>query len=511
MTNERAKFEPSSKILALAEDALGAWFDVGHDDDESLVDADGIATIGISGPLEHHASWWWDSYDSIRVRVAAAFEHEDSKAVILRIDSPGGVAAGATELQRDIRAMREKSGKPIFAYADEMACSAGYELACAADEIWLPDTATVGSIGVITSLYDTTKANEKYGVRIQLVTSGKRKADSYSDRVLTPEIEQKAQDRVDYFAGIFFDVVAKARGVSLPKIAGLEAGVYQGSGAVKVKLADGVAGWDGFVAHVKESIMKTKPKGSQDTALAAAMAALLATADDPDALVASLDAAAKSKSKAKKEDADEDESGDEDAAAASDDDSSTDGSTKDSTDAKAEEKSFFSASNGLYTPQRLVRLCRQVTGEQGSIKSLFGAIDALGQQKKAAEKSATRLEKLEARQIEQDVESMLSKAKADGRISRAQVEHLRASGMKDPKFLKGFLSQLPKLVRTVDEALVPREGAEGEPAAAHLSDDQKKIIAQATAGMNAKEKAEFVSALNERQKNLNGAAKTPSF
>jgi len=536
MKHERAKFVPSSKFLAMDPGAFDLYFDVGRETEEIRVDENGIARVNISGPLEHHACWFWDNYDDITRRVASAFEHEESRAVVMSFDSPGGLAAGATECHRAIKALRKKHDKPLFSYANEMACSAAYELACAADEIWLPDTATVGSVGVILMVTDSTKALAKAGLRVQLVTVGSKKADMHPERPLTQEILDRAQDRVDYFAGIFFDVVSKARGVSIPKIAGLQAGVYQGNRAVKVKLADGVAGWDDFLAHVKESTMKIKSSSKKpeaksgeksekkdDEALEKALGALLATAKDPKALVSKLRAdMRKPEEKSEEEDEEEETEEEEDDRCEDEEDeeeeeestegstSSTKSSTSDSTDAEEEEKAFFGAKNGLYTPRRLVRLCRQVTGERGSIKSLFGALDALGVQKKHVAKSSARLEKLEARARSADVDAMIGKAKREGRVTRAQVEGLRAQGMKDPKFLKGFLSGLPKLVRGKDEAFEPRHDVDGQPIGVGLSSDQRKIVAAATAGMNPKEKAEFIAAMNENAK-LNGAAKPTNF
>jgi hypothetical protein len=349
---------------------------------------------------------------------------------------------------------------------------------------------------------------------------------------LTQEILDRAQDRVEYFADIFFRAVASSRGVSIPKIAGLEAGVYQGSRAVKVGLADGVAGWNEFLEHVAEQLqMKIKPSKSSPKAteksdeepLEKALAALLATSSNPSALVSKLRAdmrkpEEKSEEEDEEEESEEEEEEEDDRCEEEDEEeddeestgASTKSSTEDSTDAEEEEKAFYGAKTGLYNPRRLVRLCRQVTGCNGSIKELFGALDALGVQKKHVAKSSARLEKLEARARAADVDAMIGKAKREGRVTRAQVEQLRAQGMKDPKFLKGFLSGLPKLVRTREDALVPRQDVDGQPVGSGLSGDQRKMVEQATAGMNPKQKAEFLAAWGERSK-LNGAPKTPNF
>lgn len=237
---------------------------------------DGIAIVTIHGPLEHHATWWWDSYESILQRVEDAMTGQDivgldammnqgskdwepiqaapARAVVLRIDSPGGEAAGATYAHRKLRQLRQKYNVPLYAYANEMAASAAYEIACAADEIWLPDTGTVGSIGVIATLFDRTKQNERTGFQIELVTSGERKADNHADRVITDAVRARIKARVMTLANVFWRVVAKSRGTTPRAVASLEAGVFIGQDAVDVGIADGVASWDRFLRYVATSL-----------------------------------------------------------------------------------------------------------------------------------------------------------------------------------------------------------------------------------------------------------------
>jgi ClpP class serine protease len=219
---------------------------------------DNIAIVQINGPLEHHRTAWWDSYESIVCRVECAMAGEGdvgpASAVVLCIDSPGGEAAGATWAHRKLKSLRKKYNVPLYAYANEMACSAAYELACAADEIWLPDTGTVGSIGVIATLFDRTEQNKKTGFNVELITSGAEKADNHADRVIDDGVRSRMQGRVDELATVFWRVVAKARGTSPDAIASLEAGVFIGHDAVAAGIADGVAGWDRMLKNVAASL-----------------------------------------------------------------------------------------------------------------------------------------------------------------------------------------------------------------------------------------------------------------
>jgi len=238
---------------------------------------DNISIVTIHGPLEHHATEQWDSYESILFRVERAMSGFDvvdigvtdkpipPLAVVLRIDSPGGEAAGATFAHRKLRSLRKKYKIPLYAYANEMAASAAYEIACAADEIWLPDTGTIGSIGVIATLYDRTEQNKRTGFNIALVTSGENKADNHADRELTDDIRDRIQARVMKLANVFWSVVAKARNTTVDAVASLEAGVFIGQDAVSVGIADGVKSWGGFLKTVVTSVSSNdaaaSPKG----------------------------------------------------------------------------------------------------------------------------------------------------------------------------------------------------------------------------------------------------------
>jgi hypothetical protein len=245
---------------------------------------DGVAIVTISGPMEHHHGWLWDSYEDICSRVESAMIGTDvveaherqhrwdadyepikpvpAKAVIMSWDSPGGEAAGATAAHRHLRALRSQYGIPLYSYANEMMCSAAYELGCAADEIWLPDTAMVGSIGVIATIFDRTEQNAKLGLNIELVTSGEYKADNHADRVIDDGVRGRIRDRVMDMARIFWGVVADARGTSPDAVASLEAGVFLGGKAVEAGIADGVASMPGLLRLIASTIAANEAAAS---------------------------------------------------------------------------------------------------------------------------------------------------------------------------------------------------------------------------------------------------------
>lgn len=527
------KFRDSPKtgeVLAIEPKALDLLFDLAPDRENRI--EDGIGIVSISGPLEHHKSAVWDSYDEIVQRIEEAITDEEVKAVVMCIDSPGGDAAGATEAHRTIKRLRQTHGKPIYAYSNESMYSAGYELGSAADEIWLPTTGGVGSIGVILILEDATKANEKAGLRVEMLTSGKRKADLRPDRVLTSEVLEAVQSRVDYLAEVFFKVVSASRGMSFEAVNALQAGCFYGKEAVKAGLADGVLGWDSFLSMVRSSL-GTAAQGAVKTSIirsssrpnqeSDAMATLLnltrkrdeafaalasaATEDERKKLAAKFETSILALSKAKadeEEEEDEDEKDkeseeeesedpkdDEKEEEEEDDDdekSSTGASSTGSTDAEEERAAaLLTAKSGLHTHARLFRLCQQVTGQKG-VKETFGALDAMGVRMKAAEKLESRLNRLEGENKRGKVDSMLKTAKREGRVTPAQYESLRAQGMKDIKWLKGYLATLPKQVRNSDEAILPHADAAGN-VVGGLTSEQQKIMMAASQNLTPAERA----------------------
>lgn len=211
---------------------------------------DGSTTIvTVNGALSAKDGEGCDSYEAISQRFDEALA-ANTRAVVLRICSPGGDATGAPELARAMRARADAAGKPVYAYGDERACSAAYAIACAADSITVAPTAFVGSVGIITTRVDLTAQNAERGVRVQVFSSGKRKADGHPDTPLEDDEAKATQTQIDRFADIYFDLVGSRRGLTVDKVRALEAGVYQGNDAVGVGLADNTETYDAFLARI---------------------------------------------------------------------------------------------------------------------------------------------------------------------------------------------------------------------------------------------------------------------
>jgi ClpP class serine protease len=242
---KRQRYAPHG-MLALAPKAFGLFFDAPEPSAPEV--RDGVAIVKIRGPLMHHADWCFDSYDAIKARVALALDG-NPKALVLAIDSPGGLVSGCFEAAREIRARAEAAG-------------AAYAIACAADRIVAPSTALVGSIGVVSEILDVTAQDAMLGVAFRAVTSGARKADGNPHVPTTDETVAAVQRNVDTLAAIFLGWVSETRPITADEVRALEAGIFPGVEAVSRGLVDDVASLEQLLASLASETNGSAPTGA---------------------------------------------------------------------------------------------------------------------------------------------------------------------------------------------------------------------------------------------------------
>lgn len=232
---------------------------------------DRVAVIDIEGPLSQRAwscfGMLCEGYDSIQRRVFSALQDERVGAIVLKIDSPGGEVAGCFDAVRAMRQASLKAGKPMVAYADELAASAAYAIACACEKIVVPSTGVLGSVGVITKMMSYSRQLTENGVDVAVVTSGAEKADGNQLAPLDPEAVARTKAMVDDIAKIFAEEVSLARGMSIEDVLALEAGLRTGAKAVEAKLADSVGTLESAIELARSlipasSVANTQPSTS---------------------------------------------------------------------------------------------------------------------------------------------------------------------------------------------------------------------------------------------------------
>ncbi|MBB6011885.1 signal peptide peptidase SppA [Aquamicrobium lusatiense] len=171
------------------------------------------------------------------------------KAIIMDVESPGGVVTGTDELSSRIFAARGR--KPIIAHVNGYAASAAYWIASAADEIVLTSSAQVGSIGVIGVHDDVSAALEKMGVKKTIISSGKYKAEGNQFGPLSDEARENRQQQADSYYDDFIRAVARNRGVTLSAVRdGFGQGrMVRAEAAVAQGMADRIATLDETIAR----------------------------------------------------------------------------------------------------------------------------------------------------------------------------------------------------------------------------------------------------------------------
>lgn len=218
-----------------------------------------VATIPINGTLVHKlggVSPWSGmvGYDCLEKVIADALANKEVGAILLDIDSPGGEVAGCFDFARKLRGMTQAGGgqKPIVAFANEMACSAAYAIACACDAVMTTETGIVGSIGVWTMQVDMTKGLSKNGIEVTMIRAGERKARGGPYETPDAETFDKLQGWVDATWRIFAEHVAACRGESAEDVLALEGDWFTGPDALDINLVDAVDTPDAIFATVAE-------------------------------------------------------------------------------------------------------------------------------------------------------------------------------------------------------------------------------------------------------------------
>ena len=215
----------------------------GRDQYEGYDVVGGVALIQVDGTLVQKLGSirpysGMTGYDGIRQNFLTAIADPSVEAIALDIDSPGGEVAGCFDLVDTIYEARGE--KPIAAILNESAYSAAYAIASAADDIYVPRTGGVGSIGVISMHVDWSKALTDSGVKVTFITYGDRKADGHPEIPLSDEALANYQTDIDAMGELFVETVARNRGLAASKVKATQAATFLGERGVKLGLADAV-------------------------------------------------------------------------------------------------------------------------------------------------------------------------------------------------------------------------------------------------------------------------------
>lgn len=149
----------------------------------AIIDFSGFLSTGERGLL----SWGGTSLADVKEKLDLAAEDRRVKAIILRINSPGGEAAASDMMYQELLRFKEESGKPVVAHFMSVAASGGYFVAMGADHIVATPTAVTGSVGVIMHFINVEGLYGKIGLRSEVIKSGALKDIGSPTRTLTAE------------------------------------------------------------------------------------------------------------------------------------------------------------------------------------------------------------------------------------------------------------------------------------------------------------------------------------
>lgn len=181
---------------------------------------------------------------SIMAELREAARDESVKAVLLRINSPGGSVTAAEEIGREIARFKETTGKPVITSMGDTAASAGYWLAAYSDKIYANASTLTGSIGVYISYMNTEELYKKIGVQGDKIKSGAYKDILSNERPMTPEERALLQTMVDEMFAQFVQVVSTGRHMPEEQVRKLADGrVYTGKQALALGLVDEIGNY----------------------------------------------------------------------------------------------------------------------------------------------------------------------------------------------------------------------------------------------------------------------------
>jgi protease-4 len=182
------------------------------------------------------------------------------KAIVLRVDSPGGAVAPSQEIYTEVRKIKEH--KKVVVSMGSVAASGGYYIAAPADKIVANAGTLTGSIGVIMEIPNMGGLMEKIGVETQIIKSGKHKDIASAFKSLTPEEKQILQTVLDDVHDQFIRAVSDGRGMEFEEIKALADGrVFTGRMAKDLGLVDELGSLqDAIMLAGKLTGIKGEPK-----------------------------------------------------------------------------------------------------------------------------------------------------------------------------------------------------------------------------------------------------------
>jgi protease-4 len=208
-------------IFVMTQARSGAW---------TFSSRGSVAVIDVEGPI-------FDVSEPLR-QLKSYSKNDSVKAIVVRINSPGGAVAPSQELYEELKREREK-GKIIVISMGSVAASGGYYIACAADEIYANPGTITGSIGVIAEFPVIDGLMDKVGIRFETIKTGKYKDTGSLFRPMTEEEHKLLEEMLMDVYDQFVEAVAEGRGMPIEEVEKYSDGrVFSGRQALRYGFID---------------------------------------------------------------------------------------------------------------------------------------------------------------------------------------------------------------------------------------------------------------------------------
>jgi protease-4 len=230
-----------------------------------------VAVVELSGVMTSSHDAGDRAFSARRVvELIEKYRDDDTvRAVVLRVDSPGGTVVAAQEIHRALQRLRESAGKKVLVSMGDLAASGGYYVACAADRVFASPGTLTGSIGVIMQFPNYQGLLGKIGLGTNTIKSGEFKDLGNGAREMTERDRRLLQGLVDDVYAQFVEAVAAGRGMSPEKVRPLADGrVFSGRQALALGLVDELGDLDAAIAAAGRlagiagtpEVLREKPK-----------------------------------------------------------------------------------------------------------------------------------------------------------------------------------------------------------------------------------------------------------
>lgn len=209
----------------------------------------GVAVVRVVGALTKGISKFGGA-SSIQVRrgIQLAMRDPEVRAILVAVDSPGGQIPGVQEVVDTI--WQARAVKPVAAYIEDLAASAGYWIASAAQRVTSNATALIGNIGAYTVLTDFSGAAEREGIKVTVVSTGPDKGAGVPGTEITQRMVDDTQRLVDQFGAAFFAAVRRGRRLNDTGMTAVTDGrIWMAPDAQALGLSDGIQSFEEALAE----------------------------------------------------------------------------------------------------------------------------------------------------------------------------------------------------------------------------------------------------------------------